>query len=305
MRQLSVFYFFVTLLFGVGSLTITTVLYKKTKERLLQQYLIFYAVFTLVVVCTTAYWYINANLPDIDSMVMVVLNYVGTISVYLLMITFPAFMHVLCAVPHASLRNAIFAGIALVTFVGYNFFVYIIIQIRLGAYIESAIFISVMLYTLMAGFFYYRRLPDDDRKQAARNFLVPLLVFFPGIVLEEFVEIQIFPLLYCCYSIVFTRHFLKHYFHSAPAATSTPGAIPPQTAMQMTPTADLFAQHNISPREQEIIRLVLQGYSNQKIAETLFISLHTVKTHLRNIYPKFEVSSRYELITLFQRKNSM
>ena len=51
--------------------------------------------------------------------------------------------------------------------------------------------------------------------------------------------------------------------------------------------------------------LVLKGYSNQKIAETLFISLHTVKSHLRNIYPKFEVNSRYELITLFQNPSGL
>jgi DNA-binding CsgD family transcriptional regulator len=283
----------VTIIFGVGSLAITTVLYKKTKEHLLQQYLIFYAVFTLVVCCTTPYWYIIANLPGIDPMVLVVLSYATTMSVYLLMITMPAFMHFLCAVPRARLRNAIFAGIALFTFVGYNFFVYIIIEVRLGSYIEATIFLSVMLYTLLAGFFYYRRLPpDDDRKQSARKYLVPLLIFFPGIfsdtVLENIVPIQIFPILYCCLGVVFTHHFLKHYFHPTPATT------------QSIPLDNMFAKYNVSAREQEIVALVLKGYSNQKIAETLFISLHTVKSHLRNIYPKFEVNSRYELITLFQ-----
>ena len=298
MRHLYVFYFFVTIIFGVGSLAITSVLYNKTKERLLRQYLIFYAVFTLVSVCTTLYWYIRANLAGVAPLVSVVLNYVITISIYLLMISFPAFMHVLCAVPRTPLRNAIFTGIALFTFVGYNFFVYIIVEVPVGSYIEAAIFMSVMLYTLLTGFFYYRRLPDDEHKQVARKFLVPLLVFFPGLfsdmALEDIVPVQFFPLLYCCYGVVFTRHFLTHYFHPMPVAAPTPAVA------RIAPTEDLFAQYNISPREQEIVTLVLQGYSNQKIAENLCISLHTVKTHLRNIYPKFAVNSRYELITLFQ-----
>ena len=70
----------------------------------------------------------------------------------------------------------------------------------------------------------------------------------------------------------------------------------------MLPAEDIFQKHHISPREQEVIELILQGYSNTKIAETLFISLNTVKKHVRNIYPKFGVNSRYELIAFF--KNS-
>jgi DNA-binding NarL/FixJ family response regulator len=70
------------------------------------------------------------------------------------------------------------------------------------------------------------------------------------------------------------------------------------------PAEDLFQQYHISPREQEVIELILQGYSNTKIAETLFISLNTVKKHVRNIYPKFGVGSRYELIAFFKNPSS-
>jgi DNA-binding CsgD family transcriptional regulator len=47
---------------------------------------------------------------------------------------------------------------------------------------------------------------------------------------------------------------------------------------------------------------MLQGHSNQKIGEALFISVNTVKTHIRNIYAKFDINSRYELVALM--KNS-
>lgn len=52
----------------------------------------------------------------------------------------------------------------------------------------------------------------------------------------------------------------------------------------------------LSDREMEVLRLVAAGLSNKKITEELFISLSTVKTHLRNIYSKLNLHSRTEAI---------
>src|ERR1044071_4105360 len=52
----------------------------------------------------------------------------------------------------------------------------------------------------------------------------------------------------------------------------------------------------LSKREKEVLELVLQGKSNKQIALSLDISVRTVEFHLKNIYAKFQVSSRVELI---------
>jgi DNA-binding CsgD family transcriptional regulator len=52
----------------------------------------------------------------------------------------------------------------------------------------------------------------------------------------------------------------------------------------------------LSDREWEVVELLRQGKSNKLIAAALTISERTVEFHLKNIYTKFEVSSRVELI---------
>ncbi|MDD4296382.1 MAG: LuxR family transcriptional regulator [Ruminiclostridium sp.] len=53
----------------------------------------------------------------------------------------------------------------------------------------------------------------------------------------------------------------------------------------------------LTAREQEVLQLMLSGKSNRKIAEALSISENTVKTHARNIFSKYDVASRAELIS--------
>lgn len=52
----------------------------------------------------------------------------------------------------------------------------------------------------------------------------------------------------------------------------------------------------LSKREREVLKLVLQGKSNKQIALSLEISISTVEFHLKNVYAKFQVSSRIELL---------
>jgi DNA-binding CsgD family transcriptional regulator len=52
----------------------------------------------------------------------------------------------------------------------------------------------------------------------------------------------------------------------------------------------------LSRRETEVIKLLLEGKSNKQIAASLDISIRTVEFHLKNIYAKFQVTSRIELI---------
>jgi DNA-binding NarL/FixJ family response regulator len=59
------------------------------------------------------------------------------------------------------------------------------------------------------------------------------------------------------------------------------------------PAIELLASR-LSPREREVLELVTVGYSNQRIAEACYLSLHTVRTHIQSILVKLGVHSKLE-----------
>lgn len=55
--------------------------------------------------------------------------------------------------------------------------------------------------------------------------------------------------------------------------------------------------YNLTPREQEVLTLVVAGLSNREISEELSLSAATVKFHLTNIFTKLRVKNRVEAVT--------
>lgn len=80
--------------------------------------------------------------------------------------------------------------------------------------------------------------------------------------------------------------FLKHYGEAAPVAFH---------GILLERIVDAY---QLSSREKEILELVLQGKSNKEIRDLLYISVHTVRNHVYNIYRKLGVKSRGQLVRL-------
>jgi DNA-binding NarL/FixJ family response regulator len=56
------------------------------------------------------------------------------------------------------------------------------------------------------------------------------------------------------------------------------------------------ADHNLTPRELEVLQLAVQGDDYKQIAEKLFVSFFTVRAHIRNIYDKLHVHSKSQAV---------
>jgi DNA-binding NarL/FixJ family response regulator len=71
--------------------------------------------------------------------------------------------------------------------------------------------------------------------------------------------------------------------------------IPPEIATRL---AEHLAEEPLSDREVEVLRLVMVGNRNQDVANRLFISVETVKAHMKHIMEKLSASDRTHAITI-------
>jgi DNA-binding CsgD family transcriptional regulator len=71
---------------------------------------------------------------------------------------------------------------------------------------------------------------------------------------------------------------------------------PPPALAPASSTLPRRQRPSLSPREQEIVRMVAQGYPNKIIADVLEISTWTVGTHLRRIFAKLGVTARAAMV---------
>ena len=67
-------------------------------------------------------------------------------------------------------------------------------------------------------------------------------------------------------------------------------------AFQQTDNSKNESYHSLSRREQEIIQVLAKGFRYKEMADQLFLSQETIRTHIRNIYEKLHVNSRSEAL---------
>ena len=79
---------------------------------------------------------------------------------------------------------------------------------------------------------------------------------------------------------------------------------PPMTASIATQVLKMFSQvkttqnedYNLSEREKQVLQLLVDGYSYKMIASEMFISIDTVRSHIKKIYEKLHVNSKSEAV---------
>jgi LuxR family maltose regulon positive regulatory protein len=99
------------------------------------------------------------------------------------------------------------------------------------------------------------------------------------------------------------RGLAPEYIQQVLAAFPPVGASQPRPGRADTPHAALVEP--LSERELEVLQHIAEGLSNQEIASRLYLSLHTVKVHSRNIYGKLGVHNRTQAIARARALNML
>lgn len=166
------------------------------------------------------------------------------------------------------------------------------------AVIYMALEVLILSIALLRLLLHVKKVEDKKAQKAVRIFAYLYLIgFFADIGLyvlawQNSLFTPIYLLVFTLRNIpplLYWRSYLRKYYVTS--------AIPEAGTQTWT---QFLEEHNISNREEEVIRHLSAGKSNKEISEALFISLQTVKDHIYRIYQKTDVKNRVQLINLIQ-----
>jgi DNA-binding CsgD family transcriptional regulator len=150
-----------------------------------------------------------------------------------------------------------------------------------GAFLAVALFVigMIALQAVLATFF---RVPFSGRDVL----LWSLIMAVGGAILAAFDRIML-------------TGVIPAELAAPPNGTSVPAGPHPGA----TPTQPADAGVRLSAREQEVLRLVSQGYSNNMIASRLHLSENTVKTYVESLLSRLNARNRAEAVATASRQN--
>ncbi len=291
-------------------------------------FVVFWAVFTASLVVNLVRGYLVAEVAHPSPRTLLLLQAISIDVNYLIVATVLRYLHRLGNLPGRAVRDAVAVGGLLVSMFaisvpwGVEFDpARAVVHIRAGAWVGEAYYILGLLYAAVYAWLFVARRPRGE----APAFLVVMALFATaGLVESSASLVRDFAsptarldeasVIYSSIPYVVYAVFLivnggveestgpGRTRHLAPGTGVPAGE--PGTAAAEDPYARFRAaieRLGLSDREREVVALVLDGRSNKEIADQLFVSLATVKTHLYRIYRKAAVPSRYGLIRVVER----
>lgn len=279
-------YIFVTFIIGIGCAGMVVVIARRWRDPVILTFLGFYLALTVLVATKLVISYLVAgdeNWPPSYPAIQYLESFIGR---YGLMLTLPLLVHRLAGWPFGRAD-----GVAIAV-VGLAFVAQHITEFGSsrqlddwGDVAEDVLFGLLWLYALVVCVVMSRR--KSSRRGLLKRIALLMIVAIPAMVHDLFFAedygFRFYPLWYA-----FTSLAMVHGLWNA----SWP-----------TPVPDLDWMSRLSPREREIAGLLKAGLSNRDIGDRLFISTNTVKTHLKSIYEKGGIRSRYALLAQLNAEN--
>ncbi len=311
MAHLILIYNIFILLILFITFNIPVFIFCKTKDKFLGHYILFFLPFILYTLSLMIFTYLETNMNIKNLELFRYLDYSSEFFFIFMMFSIGFYTNYLYSVNNAFVKNLILSLVSL--------FLIIIIPFAFKARVEGDIlyikdsylenistfvFIIIIIYFVIVGFRNYKKIKNVEIRNIAKASIFITLFSSPGLLRDFYGKISqynpiehivhfgddpaflIHPIFYSVLSIACTYYIVKYYFKEY------------QITVSEIPLNNFIKEYNISNREKEVVQLLLNGRSNKEIADSLFISVNTVKTHIKNIYEKIGIKSRYELLTV-------
>jgi DNA-binding CsgD family transcriptional regulator len=275
--QLLLAYVFIALVTGAVCIGSALMLAWLRRDELARAFLWLYCALT-VAVLGTLLLALAATQPAVSPGTISVLEYLEAFAGrYGVMLTLPLFAHRVFGIRDRR-RDAVLIGIVLTSLAAQHVTEFMLggVWDERGDVAEDAVFAALVAYTVVVG---VRTTDGGAYPPLASRLLALLVAALPVAAHDLFIAgdqgPRLYPLWYCALGFVVILSLFRRHAAS--------GAAPPR-------------EWGLTEREEEVLRLVKRGLSNQAVARELTISPNTVKTHLRAIFDKSGFRTRAALI---------
>jgi DNA-binding CsgD family transcriptional regulator len=279
-----------------ASITGAVILYSHFRKKVILLYAIALLVPTLLMFHRVSELYCSIMICNHLHFMKYVLSIIEKSAYLLGILSGPLFLHRLLGLQSGKIKRILFF-----IFTGFFTLSTIIEIITLNndisqlikTFVSMPVLFGVYLYCLVVAAINLKSIGGKLLKKVVTTCFVIAIIIFPFALYQYFTQKPLItgymerPILFLIL-FVFTLVFSFKYFRE-PAYYNDKGL-----------TEHFITQFSITTRESEIILQVLQGLSNQSIADKLFISPRTVESHLYSIFQKLGVKNRIQLVNLIQ-----
>ncbi len=295
-------YLFVCFAVGAACLGVAVYLAVQRRSAVSRPFLAFYVAFSILVTASLLLAFADAAPGKVSESVRWIFQYLESIvGQYGLMLTLPILVHRVFGVV-VRRREKVLVLAVLVTFALQHVTEFALgstVWDQRGDWFEDGVLIALTAYVVWIA--YSRRRSAEAQQPLAFRVFLLMLIGVPGVVWDLFYGeasgVRLYPIWYCLTSVVVTGTLVQG--EAAPRQAlkevSPKDTGPKEVAREGGPTA--LDGWGLSERELEVANGVGRGLSNKEIAASLHISPNTVKTHMRAIFEKAGVRSRFELIS--------
>lgn len=287
MNIIILLYYLVSFSVGMYSIGCIHTITKSNKNEIIKYYLIYYSSFTAFLGVFMIQAFISAFYQAPLS-IMNLLSSLQFLSLFFSLLIFAVLMNNAFEVKYSGPINKVFTIFAVLWWLLCSLKEFLHpINPYIGHIIDDEWYLIILYLYILFTYLLY------NRKKKGKKWYVDIRIIFfivilstPGLILDGLIT-EKGMLFYFTPAFMIIMSFMSLLFLNKYNLNVQ------ETQYEIS--SDFRDRYAITERENEVINLLLKGFSYNKIADTLCISISTVRTHVMNIYKKTGVNSRYEL----------